>query len=146
MLRHLFGLLHAIYRESDINQMTSHNLAVCWGPNLLTSLSSSGNNSGGAAADDEMDASAAVEQLNLLVDFLIVQAPRVFGDDCLNLLSDLARSVSMDEDTNELYGRTQGMMLLSTLSHVNKKLNSCTSPGQWKESRINRKEILNHDR
>ena len=127
MLRHLFGLLHAIYRESDINQMTSYNLAVCWGPNLLTSLSSGSNNSVGAAADDEMDAGAAVEQLNLLVDFLIVQAPRVFGENCIDLLNDLARSFSMDEDTNELYGRTQGMILLSTLSHVNKTLNSCVS-------------------
>ncbi|XP_078066476.1 rho GTPase-activating protein 20 [Mustelus asterias] len=69
LLRHLFGVLHQIERNSEENQMTAFNLALCIAPNMLWLPSPMG-------PEEE---SKCTRKVAILVQFMIENSYRIFG-------------------------------------------------------------------
>ncbi|XP_074072740.1 rho GTPase-activating protein 20 [Macrotis lagotis] len=86
LLRYLFGMLHSIELQSSSNQMTAFNLAVCIAPSILWPPSS---------ASPELE-NEFTKKVSLLVQFLIENCCRIFGEEITSLLRDI--SISCDRD------------------------------------------------
>ncbi|XP_067903513.1 rho GTPase-activating protein 20 isoform X2 [Heterodontus francisci] len=69
LLRHLFGVLHHIEKNSEENQMTAFNLALCIAPNMLWLPSPMG-------PEEE---SKCTRKVAILVQFMIENTYRIFG-------------------------------------------------------------------
>ncbi|XP_037687399.1 rho GTPase-activating protein 20-like [Choloepus didactylus] len=89
LLRYLFGLLHNIEQHSSSNQMTAYNLAVCIAPSLLWPLTS-GSPELGSQLTKEVS----------LVQFLIENCIRIFGEDITSLLEENSMSCENKEKTS----------------------------------------------
>ncbi|XP_028671320.2 rho GTPase-activating protein 20 isoform X1 [Erpetoichthys calabaricus] len=74
-LRHLFGLLHLIEKNSVENQMTAFNLSLCIAPNMLWLPVTGG-------PEEE---SQSTRKVASLVQLLIENSPRIFGGDIASL-------------------------------------------------------------
>ncbi|KAL1781769.1 rho GTPase-activating protein 20 [Sigmodon hispidus] len=84
-LRYLFGVLHNIEQHSLSNQMTAFNLAVCIAPSILWPPTSS---------SPELE-NEFTKKVSLLIQFLIENCCRIFGEDITSLLGELSdRSIS----------------------------------------------------
>ncbi|XP_020845463.1 LOW QUALITY PROTEIN: rho GTPase-activating protein 20 [Phascolarctos cinereus] len=86
LLRYLFGMLHSIEQQSVSNQMTAFNLAVCIAPSILWPPST---------ASPELE-NEFTKKVSLLVQFLIENCCRIFGEEITSLLRDI--SLSCDRD------------------------------------------------
>ncbi|XP_027703131.1 rho GTPase-activating protein 20 isoform X2 [Vombatus ursinus] len=86
LLRYLFGMLHSIEQQSVSNQMTAFNLAVCIAPSILWPPST---------ASPELE-NEFTKKVSLLVQFLIENCCRIFGEEIASLLRDI--SISCDRD------------------------------------------------
>ncbi|XP_069842417.1 rho GTPase-activating protein 20-like [Dendropsophus ebraccatus] len=77
LLQHLFAVLNHIEKNSEENQMTASNLAVCIAPNMLWLPSVS----------DPEEESKSTKKVALLVQFLIENYELIFGQDAASLFS-----------------------------------------------------------
>ncbi|KFP72114.1 Rho GTPase-activating protein 20, partial [Acanthisitta chloris] len=75
LLRYIFGVLHSIEMRSEENQMNAFNLAICIAPSLLWPAVSS-------TPDTE---SELIKKISTLVQFLIENCCRIFGDEITSL-------------------------------------------------------------
>nr|XP_045046993.2 rho GTPase-activating protein 20-like [Desmodus rotundus] len=94
LLRYLFGVLHNIEQHSSFNQMTAFNLAVCIAPSMLwppTSFS--------LELENEF-----IKKNNLLIEFLIENCCRIFGEEITCLFGES----SVRNDTTERASDTPG--------------------------------------
>ncbi|XP_036751585.2 rho GTPase-activating protein 20 isoform X2 [Manis pentadactyla] len=97
LLRYLFGVLHNIEQQSSSNQMTAFNLAVCIAPSILWPSTSS---------SPELE-NEFTKKVSLLIQFLIENCCRVFGEEIISLLGE----VSVRCDTRENASDTSGFQL-----------------------------------
>uniref|UniRef100_F6V0Y4 Rho GTPase-activating protein 20 n=1 Tax=Ornithorhynchus anatinus TaxID=9258 RepID=F6V0Y4_ORNAN len=88
LLRYLFGLLHSIKLQSASNQMTAFNLAVCIAPSILWPPASSG---------PELE-NECTKKVSLLVEFLIENCCRIFGEEITSLFEDISLKCDNRED------------------------------------------------
>ncbi|XP_051012398.1 rho GTPase-activating protein 20 [Acomys russatus] len=79
-LRYLFGVLHNIEQHSLSNQMTAFNLAVCIAPSILWPPTSS---------NPELE-NEFTKKVSLLIQFLIENCCRIFGEEITSLLGELS--------------------------------------------------------
>uniref|UniRef100_A0A8C5T1U7 Rho-GAP domain-containing protein n=1 Tax=Malurus cyaneus samueli TaxID=2593467 RepID=A0A8C5T1U7_9PASS len=79
LLRYIFGVLHGIAMRSEENQMNAFNLAVCIAPSLLWPPVSS-------TPDTE---SEFIKKISNLVQFLIENCCRIFGDEIASLFGEI---------------------------------------------------------
>ncbi|NXA95512.1 RHG20 protein, partial [Melanocharis versteri] len=79
LLRYIFGVLHGIEMRSEENQMNAFNLAVCIAPSLLWPPVSS-------TPDIE---SEFIKKISSLVQFLIENCCRIFGDEITSLFGEI---------------------------------------------------------
>ncbi|XP_038631846.1 rho GTPase-activating protein 20 isoform X1 [Scyliorhinus canicula] len=88
LLHHLFGVLHHIERNSEENQMTAFNLALCIAPNMLWLPSPMG-------PEEE---SKCTRKVAILVQFMIENSYRIFGSGLNSLFegSDVQRGNTQD--------------------------------------------------
>ncbi|XP_071981642.1 uncharacterized protein [Engystomops pustulosus] len=77
LLQHLFAVLNHIEKNSEENQMTASNLALCIAPNMLWLPSVS----------DPEEESKSTRKVAVLVQFLIENYELVFGQDAASLFS-----------------------------------------------------------
>ncbi|XP_043852537.1 rho GTPase-activating protein 20 [Dromiciops gliroides] len=87
LLRYLFAMLHSIEQQSASCQMTAFNLAVCIAPSILWPPSS---------ASPELE-NEFTKKVSLLVQFIIENCHRIFGEEITSLLRDI--SISCDRDS-----------------------------------------------
>ncbi|XP_066895004.1 rho GTPase-activating protein 20 isoform X5 [Kogia breviceps] len=87
LLRYLFGVLYNIEQHSSSNQMTAFNLAVCIAPSILWPPTSS---------SPELE-NEFTKKVSLLIQFLIENCCRIFGEEITSLLGE----VSVRCDTRE---------------------------------------------
>uniref|UniRef100_A0A250Y6Z8 Rho GTPase-activating protein 20 n=1 Tax=Castor canadensis TaxID=51338 RepID=A0A250Y6Z8_CASCN len=86
-LRYLFGILHNIEQDCSSNQMNAFNLAVCIAPSILWPPTSS---------SPELE-NEFTKKVSLLIQFLIENSCRIFGEEITSLLGE----VSVNCDTGE---------------------------------------------
>nr|XP_006117307.1 rho GTPase-activating protein 20 isoform X2 [Pelodiscus sinensis] len=79
LLRYLFGVLHSIEKQSEHNQMTAFNLAVCIAPSMLWPP---------APSSPETE-SEFTKKVSILVQFLIENCCRIFGEEISSLFGDI---------------------------------------------------------
>ncbi|XP_036999204.2 rho GTPase-activating protein 20-like [Artibeus jamaicensis] len=94
LLRYLFGVLHNIEQHSSFNQMTAFNLAVCIAPSMLWPP---------ASFSLELE-SEFIKKNNLLIQFLIENCCRIFGEEITSLFGES----SARHDTTERASDTPG--------------------------------------
>ncbi|XP_025912672.1 T-cell activation Rho GTPase-activating protein-like, partial [Apteryx rowi] len=82
LLKHLLAVLHHISQNAETNRMDSSNLAICVGPNLL---SSDTDNTLPLEVQKEMN-----DKVTVLVEFLIDNCAAMFGEDMALPFSPLA--------------------------------------------------------
>ncbi|OCT57906.1 rho GTPase-activating protein 20 [Xenopus laevis] len=75
LLQHLFAVLHHIEKNSEENQMTAFNLALCIAPNMLWL----------PIANDPEEESRSAKKVAILVQFLIENYEVIFGHDAASL-------------------------------------------------------------
>ncbi|KAG8447848.1 hypothetical protein GDO86_015089 [Hymenochirus boettgeri] len=75
LLQYLFAVLHHIEKNSEENQMTAFNLALCIAPNMLWL----------PTASDPEEESRSARKVALLVQFLIENYELIFGQDTASL-------------------------------------------------------------
>ncbi|XP_022101523.1 uncharacterized protein LOC110985084 isoform X2 [Acanthaster planci] len=75
LLRHLMCIMYHISQRSDENNMNAYNQAVCCSPSMLWAPSSSGS----------MAQVQATEKVPQIVQFMVNNAPEIFGVDLLDL-------------------------------------------------------------
>ncbi|XP_029458350.1 rho GTPase-activating protein 20 [Rhinatrema bivittatum] len=92
LLRYLFGVLHSIDRQSDTNQMTALNLAVCIAPSLLWPPTPSS-----AEVEGEL-----AKKVSFFVQFLIENCCKIFGEEVTSLNSDLSLRSDNREDGSDI--------------------------------------------
>ncbi|XP_047609338.1 rho GTPase-activating protein 20 [Phacochoerus africanus] len=80
LLRYLFGVLHNIEQQSSSNQMTAFNLAVCIAPSILCPP---------ASASPEQEGEFT-KKISLLIQFLIENCCRIFGEEITSLLGEVS--------------------------------------------------------
>ncbi|KAH0622419.1 hypothetical protein JD844_024716 [Phrynosoma platyrhinos] len=88
LLKHLLCVLHHISKSSEVNKMDSSNLAICFGPTMLT-------------PDDDQGLPLEVQKeltdkVKTLVEFLIDNCSDIFGEEICSLFSNAADD-SLDE-------------------------------------------------
>ncbi|XP_062949112.1 rho GTPase-activating protein 20-like [Cynocephalus volans] len=92
LLRYLFGVLHNIEQQSSSNQMTAYNLAVCITPSILwPPLSSS------LEVQNEF-----TKKVPLLVQFLIENCCRIFGEEITSLLGETSVRCGTRENASDI--------------------------------------------
>uniref|UniRef100_A0A8C3VW39 Rho GTPase-activating protein 20 n=2 Tax=Catagonus wagneri TaxID=51154 RepID=A0A8C3VW39_9CETA len=91
LLRYLFGVLHNIEQSSSSNQMTAFNLAVCIAPSILWPPPS-------ASPEQE---SEFTKKISLLIQFLIENCCRIFGEEITSLLGEVSVRCNTRENTSD---------------------------------------------
>ncbi|XP_059123863.1 rho GTPase-activating protein 20 [Peromyscus eremicus] len=91
-LRYLFGVLHNIEQHSLSNQMTAFNLAVCIAPSILWPPTSS---------SPELE-NEFTKKVSLLIQFLIENCCRIFGEEITSLLGELSERGDSREHTSDM--------------------------------------------
>lgn len=116
LLRHLFGVLHRIEKNSEENQMTAFNLALCIAPNMLWLPSP-------MSAEEE---SKCTSKVAILVQFMIENTHQIFGCGLSSLFGgsqDVQHSNSEDSlDVDSLQPQYSSDDTDSVLSDLNKQL------------------------
>ncbi|XP_062949341.1 rho GTPase-activating protein 20-like [Cynocephalus volans] len=92
LLRYLFGVLHNIEQQSSSNQMTAYNLAVCIAPSILWPPFSSS-----PEVENEF-----TKKVSLLVQFLIENCCRIFGEEISSLLGETSVSCDTRENASDI--------------------------------------------
>ncbi|XP_075402683.1 rho GTPase-activating protein 20 isoform X2 [Tenrec ecaudatus] len=92
LLRYLFGVLHNIEQHSSSNQMTAFNLAVCIAPSILWPPASS---------SPELE-NEFTKKVSLLIQFLIENCCRIFGEDIVSLLGEIAVRCDNRESASDI--------------------------------------------
>ncbi|XP_006272410.1 rho GTPase-activating protein 20 isoform X1 [Alligator mississippiensis] len=92
LLRYLFGVLYNIEKQSEDNQMTAFNLAVCIAPSLLWPPTPS-------SPETE---SEFTKKISILVQFLIENCCRIFGEEVTSLFGDMLIRCDNREDGSDL--------------------------------------------
>nr|XP_033805685.1 rho GTPase-activating protein 20 isoform X2 [Geotrypetes seraphini] len=92
LLRYLFGVLHCIAQQSETNQMTAFNLAVCIAPSVLWPPTPS-------SVESE---SEFTKKVSFFVQFLIENCRRIFGEEITSLNRDLSVSCDNREDGSDI--------------------------------------------
>uniref|UniRef100_A0A6J0UWK9 T-cell activation Rho GTPase-activating protein isoform X1 n=1 Tax=Pogona vitticeps TaxID=103695 RepID=A0A6J0UWK9_9SAUR len=105
LLKHLLCVLHHISKSSDVNKMDSSNLAICFGPTILT---------------PDCDQSLPLEvqkgltdKVKMLVEFLIDNCSEIFGEEICSLFCisaddslDKSEMMSANQQHDSAYGST----------------------------------------
>ncbi|XP_012585406.1 PREDICTED: rho GTPase-activating protein 20 [Condylura cristata] len=92
LLRYLFGVLHNIEQHSSANQMTAFNLAVCIAPSILWPPTSS---------SPELE-NEFTKKVSLLIQFLIENCCRIFGEEIASLLGEVSVRCDTRENASDL--------------------------------------------
>uniref|UniRef100_A0A803VLS3 Rho GTPase-activating protein 20 n=1 Tax=Ficedula albicollis TaxID=59894 RepID=A0A803VLS3_FICAL len=90
LLRYIFGVLHGIEMRSEENQMNAFNLAVCIAPSLLWPPVSS-------TPDIE---SEYIKKISSLVQFLIENCCRIFGDEITSLFGEILMTCKRENSSD----------------------------------------------
>uniref|UniRef100_A0A8C3U7S8 Rho GTPase-activating protein 20 n=2 Tax=Catharus TaxID=9184 RepID=A0A8C3U7S8_CATUS len=90
LLRYIFGVLHGIEMRSEENQMNAFNLAVCIAPSLLWPPVSS-------TPDIE---SEFIKKISSLVQFLIENCCRIFGDEITSLFGEILMTCKRENSSD----------------------------------------------
>ncbi|XP_036436053.1 uncharacterized protein arhgap20b [Colossoma macropomum] len=88
LLYYVFGMLHHIHTNADVNQMTAANLALCITPNMLWRSSP-------CSAEQENQNNLEVAAL---VRFLIESSPTIFGDEVESAFAALLNAAQETDD------------------------------------------------
>ncbi|XP_059959431.1 rho GTPase-activating protein 20 isoform X2 [Mesoplodon densirostris] len=92
LLRYLFGVLYNIEQHSSSNQMTAFNLAVCIAPSILWPPTSS---------SPELE-SEFTKKVSLLIQFLIENCCRIFGEEITSLLGEVSVRCDTRENASDI--------------------------------------------
>ncbi|XP_058042145.1 rho GTPase-activating protein 20 [Ahaetulla prasina] len=92
LLRYLFGVLHSIQKQSEGNQMTAFNLAVCIAPSLLWPPAPANPGTEGEFT----------KKVSVLVQFLIENCCRIFGEELTSVFADIMPKHDNREDGSDL--------------------------------------------
>ncbi|XP_029770880.1 rho GTPase-activating protein 20 [Suricata suricatta] len=92
LLRYLFGILHNIEQCSSSNQMTAFNLAVCIAPSILWPPTS---------CSPELE-NEFTKKVSLLIQFLIENCCRIFGEDITSLLGEVSVRCDAPENASDI--------------------------------------------
>ncbi|XP_037697309.1 rho GTPase-activating protein 20 [Choloepus didactylus] len=92
LLRYLFGLLYNIEQHSSSNQMTAFNLAVCIAPSILWPPTSS---------SPELE-NEFTKKVSLLIQFLIENCCRIFGEEITSLLGEISVRCDNRENASDI--------------------------------------------
>ncbi|XP_062983143.1 rho GTPase-activating protein 20 [Elgaria multicarinata webbii] len=92
LLRYLFGVLHSIEKQSEDNQMTAFNLAVCIAPSLLWPPAPASPGTEGEFT----------KKVSVLVQFLIENCCRIFGEEISSIFADIMPKNDNREDGSDL--------------------------------------------
>ncbi|XP_006833873.1 PREDICTED: rho GTPase-activating protein 20 [Chrysochloris asiatica] len=92
LLRYLFGVLHNIEQHSSSNQMTAFNLAVCIAPSILWPPTSS---------SPELE-NEFTKKVSLLIQFLIENCCRIFGEEITSLLGEISVRCDNRENASDI--------------------------------------------
>ncbi|KAM4828389.1 rho GTPase-activating protein 20 isoform 2-T2 [Thomomys bottae] len=90
-LRYLFGVLYNIHQHCSSNQMTAFNLAVCIAPSILWPPTSSS-----PTLENEF-----TKKVSLLIQFLIENSCRIFGEEITSLLGEVSVSCDSRETASD---------------------------------------------
>ncbi|XP_058656143.1 rho GTPase-activating protein 20 [Ammospiza caudacuta] len=90
LLRYIFGVLHGIEMRSEENQMNAFNLAVCIAPSLLWPPVPS-------TPDIE---SEFIKKISSLVQFLIENCCRIFGDEIASLFGEILMTCKRENSSD----------------------------------------------
>ncbi|XP_026530885.1 rho GTPase-activating protein 20 [Notechis scutatus] len=115
LLRYLFGVLHSIQKQSEGNQMTAFNLAVCIAPSLLWSPSPANPGTEGEFT----------KKVSVLVQFLIENCCRIFGEELTSVFADIMPKNDNREDGSDL---SSFHLNDSSYDSLENELNDCTDP------------------
>ncbi|XP_061484608.1 rho GTPase-activating protein 20 isoform X3 [Rhineura floridana] len=113
LLRYLFGVLHSIEKQSEGNQMTAFNLAVCIAPSLLWPPASSSPGTEGEFT----------KKVSILVQFLIENCCRIFGEEITSIFADIMPKNDNQEDSSDL---SSFHLNDSSYDSLENELNDCT--------------------
>ncbi|MGH0167553.1 UNVERIFIED_CONTAM: hypothetical protein FKN15_053104 [Acipenser sinensis] len=91
LLRYLFGVLHCIEQQSEENQMNAFNLAVCIAPSMLWPPSTS-------SPETE---SEVTKKISMLVQFVIENCSKIFGEDIVSLFGSMPRKSNSSEHDSD---------------------------------------------
>nr|XP_023410477.1 rho GTPase-activating protein 20 [Loxodonta africana] len=92
LLRYLFGVLYNIEQHSSSNQMTAFNLAVCIAPSILWPPTSS---------SPELE-NEFTKKVSLLIQFLIENCCRIFGEEITSLLGEISVRCDNRENASDI--------------------------------------------
>ncbi|XP_022417274.1 rho GTPase-activating protein 20 isoform X4 [Delphinapterus leucas] len=92
LLRYLFGVLYNIEQHSSSNQMTAFNLAVCIAPSILWPPTSS---------SPELE-NEFTKKVSLLIQFLIENCCRIFGEEITSLLGEVSVRCDTRENASDI--------------------------------------------
>ncbi|XP_030189032.1 rho GTPase-activating protein 20 [Lynx canadensis] len=92
LLRYLFGILHNIEQCSSSNQMTAFNLAVCIAPSILWPPTS---------CSPELE-NEFTKKVSLLIQFLIENCCRIFGEEITSLLGEVSVRCDSQENASDI--------------------------------------------
>ncbi|XP_032075964.1 rho GTPase-activating protein 20 isoform X2 [Thamnophis elegans] len=115
LLCYLFGVLHSIQKQSEGNQMTAFNLAVCIAPSLLWPP---------APANPETEGEFT-KKVSVLVQFLIENCCRIFGEELTSVFADIMPKNDNREDGSDL---SSFHLNDSSYDSLENELNDCADP------------------
>ncbi|XP_015743188.2 T-cell activation Rho GTPase-activating protein isoform X2 [Python bivittatus] len=105
LLKHLLSLLHHISKNSEVNKMDSSNLAICFGPTML-----SPNNDKSLPLEIQKE---LADKVKALVEFLINNCSDIFGEEiyslfCMNTDNslDMSETLSPNQHHDSAYDST----------------------------------------
>ncbi|KAL8191021.1 UNVERIFIED_CONTAM: hypothetical protein K2H54_066726 [Gekko kuhli] len=113
LLRYLFGVLHSIEKQSEDNQMTAFNLAVCIAPSLLWPPAPASPGTEGEFT----------KKVSVLIQFLIENCSRIFGEDIASIFADIVPKNDNREDGSDL---SSFHLNDSSYDSLENELNDCT--------------------
>ncbi|XP_070605856.1 rho GTPase-activating protein 20 isoform X2 [Erythrolamprus reginae] len=115
LLRYLFGVLHSIQKQSEGNQMTAFNLAVCIAPSLLWPPAPANPGTEGEFT----------KKVSVLVQFLIENCCRIFGEELTSVFADIMPKHDNREDCSDL---SSFHLNDSSYDSLENELNDCADP------------------